>query len=132
MTMADPDPDAGPGPAAGDTAPGGDDDPPAAPGAAEPGYAEAVAELDAILAELEGDTVDVDRLAGLVQRGSELISLCRNRILAARMQVERVVADLDRLPGLDAPTGPDDDADDEGSDGDQGLLSQMERRSADN
>ena len=59
-----------------------------------PGYAEALAELEGILAELERDNVDVDRLAGQVQRAAELIRLCRERIGNARMKIEHVVAEL--------------------------------------
>ncbi len=58
------------------------------------GYAEALAELEGILAELEHDNVDVDRLAGQVYRAAELIRLCRERIGNARMQIENVVAEL--------------------------------------
>ena len=39
------------------------------------GYAEAVAELEAILEELESDDVDVDSLAEHVQRAAQLIEL---------------------------------------------------------
>ncbi len=60
------------------------------------GYAEALAELDAILTELERDAVDVDVLARKVQRASALIRLCRRRIADARVEVELVVAELDR------------------------------------
>ena len=63
----------------------------------EPGYAQALAELEQILDELEADTVDVDRLADQVRRASTLIRLCRGRIADARMQVESVVADLEQL-----------------------------------
>jgi exodeoxyribonuclease VII small subunit len=59
------------------------------------GYAEAQRELDAILAELERSDVDVDRLAERVQRAAELIRLCRERIGAARVHIEQVVAELD-------------------------------------
>ena len=45
-----------------------------------PGYADALAELDAILRELEGSDVDVDRLADRVARASTLILLCREKI----------------------------------------------------
>ena len=61
-----------------------------------PGYREALAELERILDELEGDAVDVDVLATKVKRAAELISLCRDRITAARVEVETVVADLER------------------------------------
>ena len=58
------------------------------------GYAEALAELDTILAELERTDVDVDVLAERVKRAVELIGFCRARIGNARMQIEQVVADL--------------------------------------
>ncbi len=59
------------------------------------GYAEALAELENILNELEGDDVDVDTLAQHVQRASLLIELCRERIGSARLRIEEVVAQLD-------------------------------------
>lgn len=59
------------------------------------GYAEALAELEQILGQLEQADVDVDVLAARVQRASVLIAFCRDRIGAARVQVEKVVADLD-------------------------------------
>lgn len=61
------------------------------------GYNDALAELDEILSELEGDTVDVDHLGTRVKRAAELIALCRGRISSARLEIETVVADLDRL-----------------------------------
>ncbi len=67
---------------------------PGQPADSRPGYAEALSELEGILSELERDNVDVDRLAGQVQRAAELIRLCRERIGNARMQIEHVVAEL--------------------------------------
>lgn len=65
----------------------------------DPSYRDALAELDEILSELEGDAVDVDRLGARVKRASELISLCRGRIHTARLDIETVVADLDKIRG---------------------------------
>lgn len=63
---------------------------------AEPvGYAEALDELDAILGELEGSDVDVDRLAERVARAADLIAFCRDRIGTARLRIDEVIADLD-------------------------------------
>ena len=62
------------------------------------GYGEALAELEAILAELEDDTLDVDLLAERVARAAALIAHCRNRIDGARMEVERIVAGFDDDP----------------------------------
>ncbi len=58
------------------------------------GYAEALEELEAILATLERTDVDVDVLADKVQRAAALISFCRDRIGRARLQIEQVVAGL--------------------------------------
>jgi exodeoxyribonuclease VII small subunit len=58
------------------------------------GYAAALAELEAILDDLERSDVDVDVLAAKVTRASELIAFCRDRISGARLQIEQVIADL--------------------------------------
>lgn len=60
----------------------------------ELGYAEALAELETILRELEGEAVDVDRLTDRVTRARALIGRCRERIGDARLQIEQVVDDL--------------------------------------
>ena len=59
------------------------------------GYAEALAELEEILTQLERADVDVDVLAAQVQRAAALIGFCRERIGSARMQIDQVVAGLD-------------------------------------
>ena len=58
------------------------------------GYAAALDELEAILDEIDRPDVDVDVLAARVQRAAVLISYCRDRIGAAKLQIETVVADL--------------------------------------
>ncbi|MCU1378393.1 MAG: xseB [Acidimicrobiales bacterium] len=58
-------------------------------------YGDAIAELEAIVARLEDTDVDVDVLADRVTRAAELITLCRDRIARTRIEVERVVADLE-------------------------------------
>jgi exodeoxyribonuclease VII small subunit len=65
-------------------------------------YADALAELEEILDELEDESLDVDTLATKVERASTLIRFCRNRITSARTQVEQIVADLDEL--ADSPS----------------------------
>ena len=59
------------------------------------GYAEALAELETILNQLERADIDVDELAQNVQRAAALIAFCRERIGSARMQIDQVVAGLD-------------------------------------
>ena len=60
-----------------------------------PGYAAALTELEAILVSLESADLDVDVLGAKVARAAELIRLCRNRIGAARLEVEQVVAEFE-------------------------------------
>lgn len=61
----------------------------------ELGYGAALAELETILDEIEDDAVDVDVLATRVKRAAVLLRVCRDRIGAARLEVEQVVAELD-------------------------------------
>lgn len=63
------------------------------------GYAEATAELEQILRQLEADDVDVDVLAAKVRRAAALIRHCRAKVQATRIEIEAVVADLDDLGG---------------------------------
>ncbi|MCH2433758.1 MAG: exodeoxyribonuclease VII small subunit [Acidimicrobiales bacterium] len=60
------------------------------------GYAAALEELQQILTELEAESVDVDHLAARVERADRLIRLCRDRLEAATLKVQRVVDALDR------------------------------------
>lgn len=71
------------------------------------GYADAVTELEGILTELEAEDVDVDRLAEQVRRAADLIELCRGRLDDAKVEVTRIVADLDALE-TDTTENPDD------------------------
>ncbi|MDH4076103.1 MAG: exodeoxyribonuclease VII small subunit [Acidimicrobiia bacterium] len=57
-------------------------------------YAEALAELDEILSQLESSTVDVDVLAERVARGAQLVRFCRQRLQVVRLDVDTVVEQL--------------------------------------
>lgn len=60
-------------------------------------YKTALTELDGILAELEDESLDVDVLADRVERAATLIKFCRARIIGAKTQVDKIVANLDEL-----------------------------------
>jgi exodeoxyribonuclease VII small subunit len=75
----------------------------------ELGYAEAMAELEGILDELEGDDLDVDVLAERVRRASELLTACRRRIARAQADVDRIVTDLEEFEAPE-PLTPREDA----------------------
>ncbi len=59
------------------------------------GYADAMAELETILATLERSDVDVDQLTDNLERASLLISRCRDRILNAEMSVSKIVESIE-------------------------------------
>jgi len=58
-------------------------------------YVGAMSELETILSELERDDVDIDHLTQRVARAAALIEFCRSRIEAARVDVTRLVEDLE-------------------------------------
>jgi len=68
----------------------------------------AVAELEQIVDELDDDRLDVDLLAARVERAAELIRACRSRIAGARLEIERVVVELEAesLGGESPVEGP--------------------------
>ncbi|HMU79221.1 MAG TPA: exodeoxyribonuclease VII small subunit [Microthrixaceae bacterium] len=61
----------------------------------ELGFAGAMAELDAIVAELESDALDVDVLADRVERAGALVAWCRDRIDGTRFRVEEILEQMD-------------------------------------
>jgi exodeoxyribonuclease VII small subunit len=58
-------------------------------------WADAITELELILTRLDDDALDVDVLATQVARAAELIGLCRDRIANTKLEVERIVGELD-------------------------------------
>ncbi|MEY4364936.1 MAG: exodeoxyribonuclease small subunit [Actinomycetota bacterium] len=81
------------------------------------GYAEAMAEIEGILAELDGGRIDVDVLGEKVKRAAELIEWCNARITAAEFTVKELLESLDiDDPGVDP--GDFDDEDDDYDDDD--------------
>ena len=83
---------------------GREPDPAATPGeppdaAAEVSFNEALAELEQILARIERDDVDLDRLAAELGRAAALLEVCRRKIRKAELEVSHIVERL----GEDAP-----------------------------
>lgn len=58
-------------------------------------YADAIAEVEQILAELEGGDIDVDKLAERVKRASQLLQLCRERLSVVHVDVEKLISGLE-------------------------------------
>jgi len=63
--------------------------------AAEPGFTEAIRELEALLARVEDDSLDIDRLASELERAAELLAICRGKIRKAELEIAQVVQKLE-------------------------------------
>lgn len=57
----------------------------------EVSYAEAMAEVEQILARFNTQQMDVDRLAAEVKRATELIAQCKERLVRAEREVAEVL-----------------------------------------
>ena len=68
-------------------------------------FGEAVAEVEEILAGLEADDVDIDRLGDEVKRAVALIQVCRRKLEKTDREVRELVAGLQ---ADDAGPDPDD------------------------
>ena len=62
----------------------------------EPSYGQAAARLEEILRKIEEGQVDIDELSGLVGEAASLVSLCRDKIHAAELQVKTITEQLER------------------------------------
>lgn len=72
-------------------------------------YGEASSRLEEILQQIEEGQVDIDELSGLVKEAAGLVTLCRKKIRAAQVQVEKITEQLER----DAPFADESDAEDD-------------------
>ncbi len=61
-----------------------------------PGYKEAVEEIEAIVAEIENETVDVDVLAEKVKRAAHLIKYCKSKLKATDNEVKKVLREFEK------------------------------------
>lgn len=83
----------------------------------EIGFADAMEELNTIVAELETDDVDVDVMAERVERAAFLVSMCRERLDSTRYRVEEIIVGLDtNSDGADSDGSDSNGADGDGSD----------------
>lgn len=61
----------------------------------EPGFTAAMRELETILQRIEGDELDIDRLAEELKRATVLLELCRGKIRRAELEVTEIVQKLE-------------------------------------
>lgn len=59
-------------------------------------YNEAFAELDSILRLMQSDKCDIDKLAYLTRRATELIAECRSRLTATDDELKTILAEIEK------------------------------------
>jgi exodeoxyribonuclease VII small subunit len=69
--------------------------------AASPSYEQAAAELERLIAAMEGGQMPLDQLLDAYRRAAELLTLCRARLDAVEQQV-KVLEDGQLKPWIDA------------------------------
>lgn len=57
-------------------------------------YIDAFSELQQIVADIETGEVNVDDLAAKIKRASELISICKAKLVASEEEVDRLLSQL--------------------------------------
>jgi exodeoxyribonuclease VII small subunit len=67
---------------------------------APPSFRAAMDELEGILARIEGEEIDVDRLAEELRRAAQLLEICRGKIRKAEVEVTQIVQSLEE-PALE-------------------------------
>jgi len=59
-------------------------------------YTQAVTELETILRKMQGDEVDIDHLAAMTRRATELLTECRARLTATDEELRTILAAADK------------------------------------
>jgi exodeoxyribonuclease VII small subunit len=62
-----------------------------------PNYTEAFNELQSIIAEIEGGSISVDKLAEKVKRAALLIRICQDKLHSTEDDVSKILAGLESL-----------------------------------
>ncbi len=61
----------------------------------KPTYKEAITEIEEILGLMEREELDVDDLSAKVKRVSELIRMCRKKLLQTEEEIEKVLKEIE-------------------------------------
>lgn len=54
-------------------------------------YVEAIAEIDAIIGQIESDELDIDNLSDKIKRVSELIEFCKLKLHSTEEEVQNIL-----------------------------------------
>ena len=87
-------------------------------GAGEPGFSQAMEELESVLRRIEGDEIDIDQLGRELGRAATLLEVCRKKIRRAEVEVRQIVEKIEEDgPSAEGragePVGRDLDDDDD-------------------
>lgn len=58
-------------------------------------YEKALTELEAILKEMQSDQCDIDKLASMTRRATELIAACRKKLTATEDELRQILSSLE-------------------------------------
>lgn len=59
-------------------------------------YKEAVARLDSIIAEIQGDQCDIDKLATLTRTAKALLETCEKKLTATETELNAILESLNK------------------------------------
>lgn len=59
-------------------------------------YTQAVTELEQILAHIQSDKCDIDKLSAYTRRATELLAECRRRLTATDEELRSILSQLDK------------------------------------
>lgn len=79
----------------------------------EIGFSDAVQELEKILRRIEGEEIDLDRLAAELKRATALLEVCRGKVRRAEIEVRQIVDAIADVDG-DGDADPDPEGDETG------------------
>ena len=57
-------------------------------------YKDAISELEEIVNDIENEEIDVDELAGKVERASKLLTICSDKLKKTEEEVDKIIAKL--------------------------------------
>lgn len=58
-------------------------------------YSQAVGELEQILALMQSDRCDIDKLSAMTRRATELLTECRSRLTATDQELRTILSQLE-------------------------------------
>ncbi len=59
-------------------------------------YTQAVTELEQILAHMQSDKCDIDKLSAYTRRATELLNECRSRLTATDQELRQILPQFDQ------------------------------------